>query len=127
MEKSMNLSTARIFVRDLGRAREFYNQTLGLKITAESLARGYCVFESGNCALVVESVPADAPPDDQALVGRFTGLSFAVPSVDVLHRALVSKGVVFTGAPERQGWGGTIATLSDPDGNQLQIVHRDAG
>jgi hypothetical protein len=30
---------------------------------------------------VVESVPDDAPADEQCLVGRFTGLSFTVESV----------------------------------------------
>jgi catechol 2,3-dioxygenase-like lactoylglutathione lyase family enzyme len=109
----MNLNTARIFVRDITRAREFYAQQLGLKLNAADLARGYCVFNAGNCELVVEAVAPDAPADEQALVGRFTGLSF-----------LVTRGVVFTGAPQRQFWGGTLATLRDPDGNELQIVQR---
>jgi predicted enzyme related to lactoylglutathione lyase len=120
----MNLNTARIFVRDMARAREFYGQKLGLRIRAENLAGGYCVFDAGNCELVVESVAADAPAEDQALVGRFTGLSFQVPSIHVAHQDLVARGVVFTGPPALQHWGGTLATLSDPEGNQLQIVQR---
>jgi catechol 2,3-dioxygenase-like lactoylglutathione lyase family enzyme len=121
----VNLNTARIFVRDIARARTFYGATLGLRIRAGSVGDGYCVFDAGNCELVVESVAADAPAEDQALVGRFTGLSFLVPSVHVTHQDLVGKGVHFTGPPERQFWGGTLATFSDPDGNELQIVHRD--
>lgn len=120
----MNLNTARVFVRDIARAREFYGHKLGLRVSAENLARGYCVFNAGNCELVVESVAPDAPPQDQALVGRFTGLSFLVPSVHVAHQDLVARGVQFSGPPERQFWGGTLATLRDPDGNELQIVHR---
>lgn len=119
----MNLNTARIFVRDIASARTFYGATLGLRVLAAG--DGYCVFDAGNCELVVESVAADAPAQDQALVGRFTGLSFLVPSVHVTHQDLVGKGVRFTGPPERQFWGGTLATFSDPDGNELQIVHRD--
>jgi catechol 2,3-dioxygenase-like lactoylglutathione lyase family enzyme len=120
----MNLNTARIFVRDITRAREFYAQQLGLKLNAADLAHGYCVFNAGNCELVVEAVAPDAPADEQALVGRFTGLSFLVPNVHVAHQDLVTRGVVFTGAPQRQFWGGTLATLRDPDGNELQIVQR---
>jgi len=120
----MNLNTARIFVRDLARAREFYARKLGLRVTAENLGAGYCVFDAGNCELVVESVAADAPAEDQALVGRFTGLSFRVPSIHVAHQDLVAQGVVFTGAPALQHWGGTLATLRDPDGNEFQIVER---
>jgi catechol 2,3-dioxygenase-like lactoylglutathione lyase family enzyme len=120
----LNLNTARVFVRDMAGAREFYGRKIGLRLKAENLANGYCVFDAGNCELVVESVAAGAPPDEQALVGRFTGLSFLVPSVHVAHQDLVAKGVVFTGAPERQHWGGTLATFRDPDGNEFQIAHR---
>lgn len=122
----MNLNTARVFVRDIARARGFYGQALGLRLVADGQAQGYCVFDAGNCELVVEAVAQDAAPEDQALVGRFTGLSFLVPSVHVAHQDLVGKGVVFTGAPERQFWGGTLATFRDPDGNEFQLVHRGA-
>lgn len=44
-------------------------------------------------ALIVESVPPDAPRDDQVLIGRFTG----------------------------QAWGGILATFRDPEGNEMQI------
>lgn len=122
----MNLNTARVFVRDIARARHFYAECLGLKLHAENLAQGYCVFNAGNCELVVEAVDAQAPAQEQALVGRFTGLSFLVPSVHVAHQDLSARGVVFSGVPERQFWGGTLATFLDPDGNQFQIVHRGA-
>jgi predicted enzyme related to lactoylglutathione lyase len=123
---NLNLNTARVFVHDIGRAHEFYGHLLGLPVVAAGLAQGYCVYAAGNCQLVVETVAADAPAQDQALVGRFTGLSFLVPSVHVAHQDLVSRGVVFTGPPELQFWGGTLATFCDPEGNQFQIVQRGA-
>jgi catechol 2,3-dioxygenase-like lactoylglutathione lyase family enzyme len=118
----VNLNTARVFVRDLAAARHFYAEGLGLALRAHDAARGYCVFDAGNVELVIEAVPADAQAEDQALVGRFTGLSFRVPSVHVAHQDLAQRGVVFTAAPERQFWGGTLATFRDPDGNQFQIA-----
>ena len=126
-EPALNLNTARIFVRDIARARKFYTDKLGLALKAEGTHHGYCVFDAGNAELVVEAVGFDAPAQEQVLVGRFTGLSFLVADVHLQHRALSAKGVVFTGAPEVQFWGGTLATLRDPDGNQLQIVQRPAG
>jgi predicted enzyme related to lactoylglutathione lyase len=54
-------------------------------------------------------------------VGRFTGLSFAVPDAAARHHELQALGVPFTGLPEQQPWGGIIATLQDPSGNELQI------
>lgn len=120
----MNLNTARVFVRDLAAARRFYAEGLGLALRAHDVARGYCVFDAGNVELVVEAVPADAPAEDQALVGRFTGLSFRVPSVHVAHQDMVRRGIAFSAAPERQFWGGTLATFRDPEGNEFQIVQR---
>lgn len=118
----MELKGVRVFVRDIVAARQFYGQLLGLPIKADGTAYGYCVFASGGVDLVVESVPDDAPAEDSALVGRFTGLSFTVSDVSAKHQALQALGVVFTGLPEKQTWGGTLATFQDPSGNALQIV-----
>jgi catechol 2,3-dioxygenase-like lactoylglutathione lyase family enzyme len=122
----MNLNTARVFVRDIERAKQFYSKSLGLPIKADGAAHGYCVFDAGNSELVVESVQADAPQEEQMLVGRFTGLSFQVPDVHKKYEELAARGVEFSGLPEKQFWGGTLATLRDPDGNEIQIVHRQA-
>jgi predicted enzyme related to lactoylglutathione lyase len=118
----MNLSTARVFVNDLQAAKRFYEQTLGLPLKADGGAYGYCVFAAGNCELVIETVNADADADDVAMIGRFTGLSFRVDDIAATHASLQARGVSFASSPERQAWGGIIATLRDPAGNQLQIV-----
>ena len=52
----MELNTARIFVRDIVAAKQFYEQTLGLPLKADGTAYGYCVFKSGSTELVVERV-----------------------------------------------------------------------
>ncbi len=122
----MNLHTARVFGRDIAQAKSFYTETLGLKPIADSAEQGYCVFSTGGVQLVVESVSADAPKEDQDLVGRLTGLSFAVPDVHETYRSLTAAGVEFTGAPERQAWGGAVSTLRDPSGNELQPVQQHA-
>lgn len=122
----MNLTTARVFVGDLSQARQFYAESLGLPLKVDGSGFGYCVFEAGKAELVVEVVGEDAPKDEQILVGRFTGLSFSVDDVHMKHSELVAKGVAFSGPPEKQVWGGTLATLRDPSGNELQIVQRHA-
>ncbi len=118
----MELNTARIFVNDIAAAKSFYGQTLGLRLKADGSEHGYCVFKSGSAELVVESVAEDAPEDEKILVGRFTGLSFTVPDIAAKCRELQALGVRFTGLPETQLWGGILATLQDPSGNELQIV-----
>jgi len=121
----MNLSAARVFVRDAGEAKAFYGERLGLKITLGDLDHGLCIFDAGRTQLIIESVPDGAPREEQILVGRFTGLSFAVDNIAEKHRELLSLGVEFSGAPEQQYWGGWLATFKDPSGNELQLVQAD--
>ncbi|MCG2595157.1 VOC family protein [Ramlibacter sp. XY19] len=118
----MELSTARVFVTDLAEARSFYEKALALPLKVDGENCGFLVYGSGAFDLVVEAVPVDAPDDDQVLVGRFTGLSFAVSDIHSKYTELLAKGVTFSGAPEPQAWGGTLATFKDPAGNGLQLV-----
>lgn len=118
----MKLAAVRVAVRDLDAARVFYAQRLGLRTLADSVGDGYCVFDAGGVDLVVEAVDRNAPDHEQAWVGRFTGISFAVDDLVATHARLAAAGVRFTGAPELQAWGGRLATLADPDGNALQLV-----
>ena len=120
----MELNTARVFVRDIDAAKQFYSSKLGLPLKADGSQYGYCVFKAGSTELVVEVVADDAPEEDRMLVGRFTGLSFTVQDCGEKHRDLVALGVPFTDAPEMQFWGGILATLHDPSGNELQIVQQ---
>lgn len=122
----MELSAARVFVRDIVAAKRFYGQILGLPLKADGSRYGYCVFASGSADLVVEAVADDAPQEDRSLVGRFTGLSFKVQDASAKHEELQALGVPFTGPPEVQSWGGVLATFHDPSGNGLQIVELPA-
>lgn len=122
----MELCAARIFVNDLAEARSFYAGILKLPLTVDDEPSGYCVFKAGAIDLVMESVPSDASEEDRALIGRFTGLSFDVPDIQAVYMELLREGVVFAKAPERQAWGGTLATFLDPAGNKLQLVQRPA-
>lgn len=118
----MKLSALRLYVHRLDRAIDFYVQRLGLAIKVDGRRQGWCVLALGDVDLVIEAVPPDAPEDEQALVGRHTGISLAVDDIQAQQRALAARGVPFQSDPERQAWGGWLTTLVDPDGNQLQLV-----
>jgi predicted enzyme related to lactoylglutathione lyase len=118
----VKLSAVRLFVWEINLAKVFYADLLGLKLTNDGSQHGYCVFESAGIRIVVEVVPRDAPPHDQELVGRFSGISFVVEDIAAEHLRLSSLGVNFTGPPERQSWGGWLATFRDPSENELNIV-----
>ncbi|WP_397532382.1 VOC family protein [Roseateles sp.] len=118
----MKLASVRLFVRDLAAALPFYQQQLGLTLKAGGPAAGFCVFDAGVLDLVLEAVPPEAPADEQQLVGRFSGLSFSVDDIQAQHAALLTAGVPFIEAPDRQAWGGWLASFKDPAGNVLQLV-----
>ena len=49
-------------------------------------------------------------------------INLTVTDIRAVHDRLVRAGVVFTRAPEREDWGGWVATFADPDGNVLQLM-----
>lgn len=119
----MKLSALRLFVHRLDRAADFYGRQLELPLRVDGRDQGWCVFDLGSGVdLVVERVAPDAGEDEQALVGRPTGLSLAVDDIRAAQQRLAAQGVPFDGAPEHQSWGGWITGFEDPDGNGLQLV-----
>ncbi|MBK1612007.1 hypothetical protein CKO44_00790 [Rubrivivax gelatinosus] len=118
----MHLSAVRLFVDDLRAARAFYGTQLALPLRAAGPDEAWLVFDAGGLDLVVEPVAVDAAAEERALVGRFSGLSFAVDDIAAAYQRLLAEGVHFCGEPEAQPWGGVLATLVDPAGNSLQLV-----
>ena len=116
----MRLAAARIFVSQWDEALDFYGTLLGPP-TSVGPGEAFAVFDGKPSDVIVETVAADAPPHDRVLVGRFTGISFAVDDLDRAHRELTAAGVTFTGSPALQPWGGRLATIADPSGNELQL------
>jgi predicted enzyme related to lactoylglutathione lyase len=121
----MKLGGVRIFVDSLHTALPFYRVLLGAPIAQDETV-GYLVFDAGGINVVVERVGPDAPVEDQVLVGRLTGVSFEVEDIGRAHADLSAGGILFTAEPELQPWGGWLATLQDPAGNQLQLVQYGA-
>jgi catechol 2,3-dioxygenase-like lactoylglutathione lyase family enzyme len=48
-------------------------------------------------------------------------VNLEVDDIQAEHARLAALGVEFTRPPEREPWGGRVATLADPDGNTLQL------
>ena len=115
----VQLSYVNIFVRDLGGAVRFYGEVLGFEVLFEDADFGYASFQTGPVRLAV------AATDDEALVGRHTGIGFAVDDLTAAHQALTEKGVEFSSPPQKQPWGGFMAMLLDPDGNSFYLDQVD--
>ncbi len=117
----MKIGGLRLFVDNIDAVLPFYRSLLGDPL-AQDPAAGFVVFDANGVNVVVERVDTDADPADRSLVGRFTGVSLEVDDIAAIHAKLSAAGVLFTAEPELQAWGGWLATLQDPAGNQLQLV-----
>ena len=49
-------------------------------------------------------------------------VNFSVGDIQDCYTNLTEKGVVFLREPEKETWGGWVATFNDPDGNILQLL-----
>ncbi len=115
------LYAVRIFTTDWDKSVAFYRDQLelGLKFADESM--GWAEFDLGGPSLGIERVDGD-DPEARNLVGRFVGISIAIPDMDQTYATLKERGVEFLSAPERQSWGGVLAHFKDPDDNVLTLL-----
>jgi catechol 2,3-dioxygenase-like lactoylglutathione lyase family enzyme len=111
-------------VDDLDRAREFYEQTLGLRVTVESEMGGMLRLQLGSGGEVLVYPKANHAP------ATFTVLNFPVPDVDAAVDQLSARGVRFERYDGFQqdekgiarGQGPDIAWFTDPAGNVFSVL-----
>jgi predicted enzyme related to lactoylglutathione lyase len=53
-------------------------------------------------------------------------VNLAVDDIEATAARLRAAGVAFSRPPEREEWGGWVATFADPDGNTLQLMQLPA-
>jgi predicted enzyme related to lactoylglutathione lyase len=116
----MKIGYVNVFVTDLDRAVPFFQRTLGLELEAWDADHGFAAFSAGPVRLGL-AVVRDEHRD---LVGRHTGVGFVVADLEAEHARLASQVVAFPMPPERQSWGGFMATFTDPDGNVFYLDQR---
>ena len=95
----------------------FYRDTLGL--TTRSLKADFVSFDWHGVRLSVavhDRVGGTSREPLRIMV------NLAVDDIGAVHARLARAGVVFSRAPEREEWGGWVATFTDPDGNTLQLM-----
>ncbi|NUK03840.1 VOC family protein [Streptomyces lunaelactis] len=107
---------------DIEKAKAFYSQTLGLKVTEEY---GMLRLHLGSGAEVLVYPKAEHTP------ASFTVLNFPVDDIDAAVDELVRRGVRFERYPGmegddkgivRGGGGPDIAWFTDPAGNVISVL-----
>ena len=62
------------------------------------------------------------PSIDSVLLGRFLGFSLEVKDMDNFYQKSIELGIIFTGPPEEQVWGGIMTHVIDCSGNTFSVV-----
>ena len=100
-----------------GTMARFYRETLGLSPRSDKA--DFINFDWNGVRLSVgvhEGIGGTSRDPLRVMV------NLTVTDIGAVHDRLVRAGVVFTRAPEREEWGGWVATFADPDGNVLQLM-----
>jgi catechol 2,3-dioxygenase-like lactoylglutathione lyase family enzyme len=113
-------------VPDIDAARDFYANTLGLKVTDEEMGV-LTLHLAGDRPTMIYPKPDHTP-------ATYTILNFQVEDIDAAVDELSSRGVTFEryeGFPQddkgvMRDQGPNIAWFKDPAGNILAVIQRDA-
>jgi lactoylglutathione lyase len=115
-----------LFTKDLGRARDFYQNVMGLEYKhGEDGVDAY--FELGpDGFLLISQDGADdllspADVDHEPARGARSVIVSPVADVDAAYEELLAKGVQFIRAPEDRPWGLRCAHFKDPEGNVWEL------
>lgn len=95
----------------------FYRDVLGLRPRSER--EHYTNFEWGDVRLSIATHPNVRGPNQDA---DRVMIHFLVDEIAAVYERLTAAGVRFARPPERENWGGWVATFHDPDGNTLQLI-----
>ena len=108
--------------------REFYVETLGLRVVGGFPGQNIVFIEAGNVLIELEEVAQQSEPTgsrDAPGKPGWNHLAFEVDDVDAAYKYLTSLGIHFQVAPENfpeDAGSMRIAFFSDPDGNPIEIL-----
>lgn len=102
---------------DLPAMFHFYNDILRLPVHSKHDA--FIAFQVGELRLNLGNHPEvnEGSKDPYRIMANFS-----VRDILSTYRDLVNQGVQFIREPEKESWGGVVATFLDPDGNILQLL-----
>jgi len=98
----------------------FYSEQQGMDVYSRH--EGWVSFRFGDMRLNmgVHQLIGHAPRDPYR-----TMINFGTNNIVELFGRLVQWGVVVIRPPEKEHWGGWVATFQDPDGNVVQLLQME--
>jgi len=102
-------------VTDMKRARSFYEEVIGLKVSDEMMGGKWIEYAVGDDTLAIANVGEQWVPSDQV-----RGAAFEVEDFDEAIKRLKDRHVRFAAEPFETPCC-HMAVVQDPDGNKLMI------
>jgi catechol 2,3-dioxygenase-like lactoylglutathione lyase family enzyme len=102
------------YASDLKKATAFYEKILGLEKKYEYSS--YVGFDYGGIEIGL------IPKEKIGITEKMPRVEFSVENVDLTFKTFKEKGVKFSREPLDEPWGAREATLSDSDGNLLDVM-----
>lgn len=120
-----NVSSVTIFVQDQARAKAFYTEKLGLRLTADYVVgdsdkRWLTVAAEDQSTEIILSTIDTEWQHYQEIVGKRQAVTFSLTSADE-YEALKARGVIFIQAPQEETWG-YHALIQDSEGNEILLL-----
>lgn len=113
------VSGVTIWTEDLEHLVLFYRDVLGLPIHSQRSSFVVFRFEGFRLNLGVHSRVLGKTLDPNRIM-----INLGVEDIHLEFNTLAQKGVEFIRLPEKESWGGWVATFRDPDGNVLQLLQQ---
>ncbi|MFC3153466.1 VOC family protein [Litoribrevibacter euphylliae] len=117
----MKLSMIRIPCKNLKDAEFFYSNKLGMNKVFGSESEGFIGYQLDNVQVLLE-------PEEigEFECGKYLGFSLEVSDINNFYGSAKENGVIFTGVPVKQDWGGTMTHVVDCSSNTFSIVQYNA-
>lgn len=128
-----SIAVVTVAVSNQKKALKFYTKTLGFKVRLHMKEINWVEVapgEEGTSLSLVQPDPKWGKEMHDELkkhIGEETGVIFRTNDIKGDHNRLRKKGVIFTQAPRKEDWGGSIAGFKDPDGNKFSMVQVPEG
>ena len=108
-----------IWTENIERLAGFYRDVLRLPV--HSTQPDFVAFAFGDFRLSIgrhDKVKAEARDPYRVMI------NLSVEDIQATYKALSEHGIRFLRPPEREHWGGWMASFLDPDGNILQLLQQ---
>jgi lactoylglutathione lyase len=116
-----------IFVSDMKRSIEFYQEIIGLPLRFETPEWTEFNTDGTTLALHQTNTPAtSAEPKDENPAGQCRP-GFTVDDINACHERLIGKGVICVSPPKVEEYGHTLAKYADPDGLTITLSQPPQG